>query len=72
MSSSVVKWVPLPDGRPWWPGIVLDRQSLDPERHASALEFWEKQRDMRGHDALNRDVLVLLINGFEKENESSA
>lgn len=63
MSSLV--WVPLPQGRAWWPGVVLDAHELDPLKYAEAVTFWESMRSKRGRDPQNRDVLVLLY-GVDK------
>jgi len=56
-----LKWAPLPDGRPWWPAVVIgDPSALDKNRHPEALRFWNEQRACRGNDELNKDTLVLL------------
>jgi hypothetical protein len=59
-SSFNIYWVPLPNGRAWWPGIVLDVNKLDRERHFLAISFFEQVRETRGKDLLNKDCLVLL------------
>ena len=72
MSRPLLHWVPLPDGRPWWPGIVVDLQALDPNKHSTAMSFWNTQIEKRGKDSLNRDVLVLLFEAGLSKDENDA